>query len=327
MKTALALFLGVVALNFSAWCADLKPGLCAEYYVFQDALREYPDLSDQKPSIKRVESNINFKNGTNWSGISAVKDFCIRWTGYIQVSIPGAYTFSLESDDGSQLFIYDRQIIDNDGLHDFRERSGMIDLPAGRHRIRVQFFQRVAGMGCRLFWQRGNGKKEIVPAEAFFYQEPQPLGRPPSGPGLIGQYYLMGRFIKNLCSFPVYERPTSTRVDRVIGFTDLASFELEPVTENFYVLWTGHIEVPVSGKYIFFVRSDDGARLTVDDHLVMSADRDRRVTETDGTIELTAGAHDIQLEYFQGRGDASCILSWQVPDGRKEVVPPAVLSH
>ena len=36
---------------------------------------------------------------------------------------PGAYTMSLESDDGSRLYLDGKPVIDNDGLHGMRERS------------------------------------------------------------------------------------------------------------------------------------------------------------------------------------------------------------
>jgi hypothetical protein len=47
----------------------------------------------------------------------------------------------LTSDDGSKLYIDDRLIINNDGLHIACTRRGKVDLTAGWHTIRVAYFQ------------------------------------------------------------------------------------------------------------------------------------------------------------------------------------------
>lgn len=44
-------------------------------------------------------------------------DFAFRYTGYLFVGLSGEYTFYTTSDDGSQLFIGNQLVMDNDGLH------------------------------------------------------------------------------------------------------------------------------------------------------------------------------------------------------------------
>jgi PA14 domain len=53
----------------------------------------------------------------------------------------GSYRFRLKSDDGSQLFIDNRLVVDNDGIHDVISKRGELELRSGRHRIRVWYFQ------------------------------------------------------------------------------------------------------------------------------------------------------------------------------------------
>jgi len=67
--------------------------------------------------------------------------FSIRYTGLINISTPGDYTFFTTSDDGSKLFIDGTEVVDNDGNHGVRERSGVINLSSGEHTIRVLFFE------------------------------------------------------------------------------------------------------------------------------------------------------------------------------------------
>lgn len=72
-------------------------------------------------------------------------DFAFRYTGTISVATAGAYTFYLSSDDGSRLFINNSLVVNYDGLHGAGEQSGVINLPAGTHDIRVEYFERAGG--------------------------------------------------------------------------------------------------------------------------------------------------------------------------------------
>jgi hypothetical protein len=67
--------------------------------------------------------------------------FAIDYRGSFWVSEPGTYRFSLESDDGSILYIDDKRVIRNDGQHSTLEKDGHVGLKAGAHRIRVSYFQ------------------------------------------------------------------------------------------------------------------------------------------------------------------------------------------
>ena len=72
------------------------------------------------------------------------------------------YTFFTESDDGSRLYIGDEMIVDNDGLHAMQERSGEIALGAGKHSIRVEFFERGGGAGIIVRFQGPNISKRVI---------------------------------------------------------------------------------------------------------------------------------------------------------------------
>ena len=67
--------------------------------------------------------------------------FAIDYTGRFWVEKPGEYRFSLTSDDGAKLYIDDRVVINNDGVHEPQTLYGHVSLSCGIHRIRVSFFQ------------------------------------------------------------------------------------------------------------------------------------------------------------------------------------------
>lgn len=67
--------------------------------------------------------------------------FAIRYEGSYYVSRPGEYHFWLTSDDGAQLWIDDKRVINNDGVHEVRTEDQPVRLETGMHRIRVPYFQ------------------------------------------------------------------------------------------------------------------------------------------------------------------------------------------
>jgi len=72
------------------------------------------------------------------------------------------------SDDGSVLFIDGELIVDNDGSHRARERSGPVGLKAGFHAIRVRHFQIGGKPRLLVKWQGPGIKKEDIPADVLF---------------------------------------------------------------------------------------------------------------------------------------------------------------
>jgi len=70
--------------------------------------------------------------------------YSIRYTGWLTIGASGSYTFYTTSDDGSKLLINGSEIVDNDGQHGVRERSGSVNLAAGTYPFQVLYFE-VAG--------------------------------------------------------------------------------------------------------------------------------------------------------------------------------------
>ena len=68
-------------------------------------------------------------------------NFGIQFNGYIDIPANGTYMFSTASDDGSRLYIGTTLVANNDGGHGVTEASGTIGLQAGKHAIRVEYFE------------------------------------------------------------------------------------------------------------------------------------------------------------------------------------------
>lgn len=105
-----------------------------------------PDLDKKKPTGRVVcTSLLNIPPRSFLEGIPGVSSriewFAIDYQGDFWVTQPGAYMFSLLSDDGSILYIDGKRIIDNDGIHAPLELGGRARLEVGKHHIRVAYFQ------------------------------------------------------------------------------------------------------------------------------------------------------------------------------------------
>ena len=151
--------------------ASGAPGLLAEYYQTPEGTEDFPDFPpDKAPDLKRVDMNINVESTQDdWPGTHFKDFFYIRWTGTIRIPADGKYTFLLESDDGSRLFIDGKQVLDNGGAHGMEEVAGSLQLSAGDHALKVEYFEKDIDAGCKFSWKSDKIEKQIVPATVLFH--------------------------------------------------------------------------------------------------------------------------------------------------------------
>jgi hypothetical protein len=93
--------------------------------------------------------------------------FAVDLQGTFEVDTPGLYYFRLTSDDGSQLYIDDTMVIDNDGYHPPRLAKAAASLAAGRHTLRVPYWQAAGPMALVLEVARPG-----EPYHVFHVEEP-----------------------------------------------------------------------------------------------------------------------------------------------------------
>lgn len=89
--------------------------------------------------------------------------------------------------------------------------------------------------------------------------------------------------------------------------------------DGFSARWTATIDFN-DATYRFTTFTDDGVRLYVDGQLVIDRFTPQSPTAWQADVPLTAGAHTVVMEYFEGGGDAVARLTYapvvtEVPDG------------
>jgi hypothetical protein len=70
--------------------------------------------------------------------------------------------------------------------------------------------------------------------------------------------------------------------------------------EWFALDYTGRFWIERPGEYGFAVTADDGAKLYIDDQLVVDNDGTHPPQEETGSVALSRGVHQIRVSYFQG---------------------------
>lgn len=87
----------------------------------------------------------------------------MQFTSKLVVEKEGSYSFFTRSDDGSKLWIDQKEVVDNDGDHGVREKGGKINLKAGVHDIKVTWFNGGGGGWLDVYYESASRAKQILP--------------------------------------------------------------------------------------------------------------------------------------------------------------------
>jgi len=105
------------------------------YSLYEGEWKNLPDFSKLNAVKTGKTPDLLLKN------VKIKEDFWgVVFEGYINLPISGSFTFSTSSDDGSQIFIDDKSVVINDGIHGIAQRDGIVELTQGKHKIRIEFF-------------------------------------------------------------------------------------------------------------------------------------------------------------------------------------------
>jgi hypothetical protein len=92
----------------------------------------------------------------------ATHSFAVDYKGNFNVLSEANYAFHLISDDGAIVWIDGQSVIDNDGIHAPENRSAVVHLTAGKHSMRVLFFENGLGlMALQLFVSLPGQKEQL----------------------------------------------------------------------------------------------------------------------------------------------------------------------
>jgi hypothetical protein len=114
----------------------IKGGL--KYSFYEGSWEKLPDFKKLKPNQTGLADSLY-----NINNKPVKTNFACLLEGYIEIVSDGYYIFALVSKDGSRLFLGNRQIIDNDGLHSSESvKSFVLPLKKGFYPIRIDYFKK-----------------------------------------------------------------------------------------------------------------------------------------------------------------------------------------
>ena len=118
--------------------------------------------------------------------------------------------------------------------------------------------------------------------------------------------------------------PAKTLIDKQINYEWQDNAPMEGINkDNFSVRWTTTLKAPKNGNYVLDIISDDGARLYIDDKLVINDWNDHAAQNSSTTINFKNNeTHKIVLEYYENGGDATIKLGWR--DSDEDLIRDAV---
>jgi putative heme-binding domain-containing protein len=140
--------------------AGQQPGIRVDYFEPRGSNVAVETLARMKPKASGVVPDISL----NVPQKQRSEGFALRFTGTIQVSKSGKYTFYTKSDDGSRLYIGKKMVVNNDGAHGPVEKNGTIALNAGSHPLIVTYTNHTGGFGLSVSWKGPGIRKQNIPA-------------------------------------------------------------------------------------------------------------------------------------------------------------------
>jgi len=156
----------------------------------------------------------------------------------------------------------------------------------------------------------------VVAPDEFVWLVRKNLGKVPlgNGNGLKGDYYAGANF--DVLKYS----ETNGKIN--FDWEDESPNKTLLGVDQFSVKWSGQIQPVYTDTYTFYLTADDGVKLTINGTVLVDALSGVGASTKSATIALTAGQkYDIQLEYVEKTGDASCCLEWESTSQLRQMVP------
>lgn len=118
-------------------------------------------------------------DGASYKGVTTnISDGIFDIKGFVNVVTPQSYTFALQSDDGSALFVDGKEIVNDDGIHPAINTSNSDALSAGQHSVEVVYFNHI--------YNGGQGGASLLAYFGGLNTTPNPLASAAPEPSQIG---------------------------------------------------------------------------------------------------------------------------------------------
>ncbi|WP_144268104.1 PA14 domain-containing protein [Demequina sp. NBRC 110055] len=275
--------------------AGLASTLVLDWAIAQDVLCDASEWTAEYfagtalagPAIaSQCLEEINETFGTGQSPMAGVPgaNYSARFSTTVEIASADTYVFSLEHDDGARLIIDDTVVYEASEWSEGMARVVPVALDAGQHDIVVEYVQRGYDATVILSWDTVDDAVCDASEWSVDYFTGTELAGSPIGSECLTE---LDRSLATGES-PLAGVPAtyySARFDRTVDFAE-------------------------TGTYVFSVTHDDGVRLLIDGVEVYAQTQWSEGIARAVPVPLTAGSHDITVEYVQRGYGAELVLDW-----------------
>jgi uncharacterized protein (TIGR03790 family) len=145
-------------------------------------------------------------------------------------------------------------------------------------------------------------------------------------PGIYAEYFDNNGVSFNTASMPdlMVRIPDHVRLENDLAYSS-SSQAYQGLDNRFKNDWgarfSGLIDIPEAGNWTFYLTSDDGSELWLDDSSIVQNYGSHGMREISHTLMVTEGLHDFRIEFFQGGGPHGLQFSWEGPNTSKSLIP------
>ena len=252
------------------------------------------DLSGD-PLFVRNDTGVNFRWGLRSPDTRLNTDrFSVRWTRTINFQ-GGLYRFTMVVDDGVRIWVDDKLVLDQWRVQAETTYTVEVALTPGNHLITIEYFDDT-GNATAVFSFARLGAAPGTPAPSATPPAPAPTD------AWRGEYY---------GNTDLSGKPLLTRADPNIGFEWKLGSPAPNIPQDYFsARWVRQIAFD-EGKYAFCAMADDGVRLYVDGARLIDEWHPSNGLNYCVTTELTKGAHEVKVEYYEDGGQALIYVWWE----------------
>jgi hypothetical protein len=228
---------------------------------------------DGTPLLIRTDAAIDFDWGMGAPAPGLPADnFSARWTRTVYLEA-GFYRFRAEMDDGMRVYLDNLLLLSDWRDGGRREVFFEGNLAAGHYNLRVEYYDHTGNAVSRFNWEKITGY-----------------------PDWKGEYWSNPRQEGN---------PVLVRNDRQIDFNwGTGSPAPELPVDGFSARWTRQMNFE-AGVHRFTLQVDDGARVWLDNQLILDAWQDGTLRTVTTDLAVSAGQHTVRVDYYERGGGAS----------------------
>jgi len=257
--------------------------------------------------------NYNWGNGSPHSSIDP-DTWSGQWTSNIQYPA-GTYRFTTVSDDGVRLYVGDKHIILDWNKQPVTTNVATVSLSGGSYPVALDYFEDRGAAQLRMYWEYLGPP---APNSAYVtILNSGTVSSPPTGNWAASYWNNVN----------LQGSPAVTRNEAAIDYDWGNGSPAAGVNaDNFSTRWTSNANF-TAGNYRFVATMDDGMRVWVDNSLIIDSWYDSPLRTIRADRAMSAGPHNIRVEYYEHGGGAVAQFYWQLLSTPAPAPPPLVINR